>query len=107
MSEKKFRLPRKKIAEFCKRWSINEFSLFGSVLRADFSPESDIDVLVSVDPESKIGVLELAQMQVELENLSKRPVDLLEKEALRNPNRRNEILRTAQVIYASDSEASE
>ena len=102
MSEKKFRLPRKKIAEFCKRWSINEFSLFGSVLRADFNPESDIDVLLSIDPEARIGVLELAQMQIELENLFKRPVDLLEKEALRNPYRRDEILKTAQVIYASD-----
>lgn len=100
MQEKKFRLPRKKIAEFCKRWGITEFSLFGSVLREDFRPDSDIDVLVSIDPGAHIGLLELAQMQIELEKMFKRPVDLVEKDALRNPYRRSEILKTAQVIYA-------
>ena len=101
MQRKKFRLPRKKIAEFCKRWSITEFSLFGSVLREDFKPDSDIDVLVSIDPGAHIGLFEIARMQIELENIFKRPVDLVEKEGLRNPYRRYEILRTAQVIYAS------
>lgn len=101
MQRKKFRLPRKKIAEFCKRWSITEFSLFGSVLREDFNPDSDIDVLVSIDPGAHIGLFEIARMQIELENMFKRPVDLVEKEGLRNPYRRYEILRTAQVIYAS------
>ena len=101
MPKKKFRIPHKKIAEFCKRWSINEFSLFGSVLRDDFRPDSDIDVLVSIDPNAHIGLFEIAQMQIELENMFKRPVDLLEKEGLRNPYRRHEILSTAQVIYAA------
>ena len=101
MQGKKFRLPRKKIAEFCKRWGIIEFSLFGSVLREDFRADSDIDVLVSIDPSAQIGLFELAQMQIELENIFKRPVDLVEKDALRNPYRRSEILKTAQVIYAA------
>jgi len=101
MSRKKFRIPHKKIAEFCKRWTINEFSLFGSVLREDFRPDSDIDVLVSIDPAAQIGLLEIAKMQIELEKLFKRPVDLVEKEGLRNPYRRREILSTAQVIYAA------
>lgn len=101
MQRKKFRLPRKKIAEFCKRWSITEFSLFGSVLRDDFRPDSDIDVLISIAPSAHISLFELARMQIELEKLFKRPVDLLEKEALRNPYRKQEILKTAQVIYAS------
>lgn len=101
MRRNKFRLPRKKIAEFCKRWSITEFSVFGSVLRDDFRPDSDIDVLVSIDPTAHIGLLEIAQMQIELENMFKRSVDLLEKEGLRNPYRRQEILSTAQVIYAA------
>ena len=101
MRTKKFTLPRKKIAEFCKRWSITEFSVFGSVLRDDFRPDSDIDVLVSIDPKAHIGLLDIAQMQIELEDLFKRPVDLVEKEGLRNPYRRREILRTAQVIYAA------
>ena len=100
MRRNKFRLPRKKIAEFCKRWSITEFSVFGSVLREDFRPDSDIDVLITIDPGAQIGLLEMAQMQIELENMFKRSVDMVEKEGLRNPYRRREILRTAQVIYA-------
>jgi len=98
---KKFTLPRKKIAEFCKRWSITEFSVFGSVLRDDFRPDSDIDVLVSIDPKAHIGLFELIDMKLELEKMFKRPVDLIEKEGLRNPYRRQEILRTAQVVYAA------
>ena len=80
MRRNKFRLPRKKIAEFCKHWSITEFSVFGSVLREDFRPDSDIDVLITIDPGAQIGLLEMAQMQIELEKLFKRPVDLVEKE---------------------------
>ena len=99
MQRKKFRLPRKKIAEFCKRWNITEFSVFGSVLREDFRPDSDIDVLVSIDPKARIGLLEFAKIQIELEVMFKHPVDLVEKERLRYPYRKNEILRTAQLVY--------
>ena len=99
MQRKKFRIPRKKIAEFCKRWSITEFSVFGSALREDFGPDSDVDVLVSIDPGTHTGLFEIAQMQIELEKMFKRPVDLVEKEGLRNPYRRSEMLRTAQVVY--------
>ena len=101
MRRKKFTLPRKKIEEFCKRWSITEFSVFGSVLRDDFRPDSDIDVLVSIDPRAHIGLFELIDMKLELEKMFNRPVDLVEKEGLRNPYRRREILRTAQVVYAA------
>jgi len=98
---RKFSIPRKRIAEFCERWNITEFSLFGSVLREDFRPDSDVDVLVSIDPKAHIGLLEIVQMQIELEKMFKRSVDLVEKEGLRNPYRRREILRTAQVVYAA------
>lgn len=101
MQRKKFRIPRKKIAEFCKRWSITEFSVFGSVLRDDFRPDSDVDVMVSIDPKAHIGLFELIDMQLELEKMFKRPVDLVEKEGLRNPYRRSEILSTAKVVYAA------
>ena len=101
MQRKKFTLPRKKIAEFCKRWGITEFSVFGSVLRDDFSRDSDIDVLISIDPKAHIGLFELIDMELELEKMFKRPVDLVEKEGLRNPYRRREILHTAQVVYAA------
>lgn len=99
--KKKFRNPRKKIAEFCKRWSITEFSVFGSALRADFRADSDVDVLVSIDPRAHIGLFEIAEMEIELEDMFNRPVDLVEKEGLRNPYRRSEILSTAQVVYAA------
>lgn len=98
---RRFSIPRKKIADFCKRWSINEFALFGSVLREDFRPDSDVDVLVSIDPKAHIGLLDIVQMQLELEKMFKRPVDLVEKEGLRNPYRRRAILSTAQVVYAA------
>ena len=98
--KKKFRIPRKKIAEFCKRWGITEFALFGSALRADFRPDSDVDVLVSIDPKAHIGLFEIAEMIIELEDMFKRHVDLVEKEGLRNPYRRSEILNTARVVYA-------
>ena len=62
--KKKFRIPRKKIAEFCKRWSITEFSVFGSALRADFRPDSDVDVLVSINPKAHIGLFEIAEMEI-------------------------------------------
>ena len=102
MKSKKLRIPRKRIAAFCQRWSITEFSLFGSALRDDFRPNSDVDVLVSIDPKAQnIGLFEIIDMKLELEDMFKRPVDLVEKEGLRNPYRRKEILRTAQVIYAA------
>ncbi len=101
MQRKKFRIPRKRIADFCRRWSVTEFSLFGSVLRADFRPNSDIDVLVMIDPKAHIGLFEIVEMKLELEKMFKRPVDLVEKEGLINPYRRREILRTAQVVYAA------
>ena len=101
MSMVQITLPRKKISEVCRRWNVVEFSLFGSALRADFKSQSDIDVLVTFAPKSEIGLFEIAQMQIELEGVFKRPVDLVEKASLRNPYRRREILQTAKVIYAA------
>ena len=75
--------------------------MFGSVLRDDFRPDSYIDVLISIDPKAHIGLFEIAQMQLELEKTFKHSVDLVEKEGLRNPYRRSEILSTAQVIFAA------
>lgn len=108
MKRKKFRIPRKRIAAFCQRWNITEFSLFGSALRDDFRPDSDVDVLVSIDTKAKnIGLFEIIDMKLELETMFKRPVDLVEKEGLRNPYRRKEILRTAQVIYNEQASLQE
>ena len=83
------------------RWKVVEFALFGSVLRDDFSLQSDVDVLVTFALAAEISLFDMAQMQIELQDIFKRPVDILEKDALRNPYRKREILNTAQVIYAA------
>ncbi|NJO50801.1 MAG: nucleotidyltransferase family protein [Leptolyngbyaceae cyanobacterium RM2_2_4] len=89
------------IAEFCQRWKITEFALFGSVLRDDFRPDSDIDVLVTFAPDDGWSLFDLMNLQRELESMVGRRVDLLEKRELKNPFRRAEILRTHRVIHAS------
>jgi len=92
------------IADFCQRWMITEFGLFGSVLRDDFQPSSDVDVLVSFAPEARWSLFDLVEMENELSRLLKREVDLVEREAVvRSPNyiRRKNILQSAQVIYAA------
>jgi predicted nucleotidyltransferase len=101
MRNSRFTIPEKEITAFCKRWNITEFSLFGSALRADFRADSDVDVLVTIHPDAHIGLLDIAQMQIELEAIFKRPVDIVEKEGLRNPYRKREILKTAKVVYAA------
>jgi hypothetical protein len=94
-------VPKKEIANFCRRWKVVELALFGSVLRDDFSPDSDVDILVTFAPQAEISLFDMAQMQIELQALFNRPVDILEKDALRNPYRKREILSTAQVVYAA------
>ena len=93
-------LDREKIAEFCERWKITEFALFGSVLRDDFRPDSDVDVLVTFDLDAQWSLFDLVQMQEELKEMLGRNVDLVEKKGLRNPFRRHNILKTRQVVYA-------
>ncbi|NEQ32493.1 MAG: DNA polymerase subunit beta [Leptolyngbya sp. SIO4C5] len=89
------------IAEFCQRWRIIEFALFGSVLRDNFRPDSDIDVLVTFAPEYFLILDHWLSIQEEIENLFERKVDLVVKKYLKNPYRRHEILNTCQVIYAN------
>lgn len=99
-------LPIEQIQAFCQRWHITEFALFGSVLRDDFRPDSDIDVLVTFDPSFQRGLTETLQMRDELQALFGRQVDLIIKAAIeRSENwlRRKNILESAQVIYATRS----
>jgi hypothetical protein len=86
---------------FCRRWKIDELSLFGSVLRDDFGPDSDVDVLVSFSPNAPWHLMHLVEMREELEQIFGRDVDLVEKGALRNPFRKHEILTTMQTLYAA------
>lgn len=92
------------VTALCRRWSIVEMSVFGSVLREDFGPASDVDVLVSFAPEARWTLFDLARLQDELRQLFGRPVDLVSRrglEASRNPLRRQAILASAEVLYAA------
>lgn len=104
MNKKRFTIPHKKIADFCKRWNVSEFSIFGSALRADFRPDSDVDVLVSFAPEAKVSLFDMVHMQDELKQIFKRDVDLISKQGLkssRNYLRRKAILESARVIHVA------
>ncbi|MCU0567678.1 MAG: nucleotidyltransferase family protein [Oculatellaceae cyanobacterium Prado106] len=95
-------LPHEAIAQFCKRWKVQEFYLFGSVLRNDFRTDSDIDVMVQFAPDAQWG-FEIVDMRQELESIFQRKVDLLTKKSIENSDnwmRRQEILGTARLIYA-------
>ena len=97
-------IDRSAIADFCKRWHVLELALFGSVVRDDFGPDSDIDVLVSLDRSARHTLLDLHEMEEELQALFGRKVDLVSRRGIensRNPVRRNSILQSAQVIYES------
>ncbi len=89
------------IPEFCHRWKISEFALFGSVLRPDFGRTSDVDILVTFEPVAFWGIDEWIQMRDELESLFGRRVDLVSRASLRNPFRRHEILKTRRVVHAA------
>jgi predicted nucleotidyltransferase len=92
----------KAIADFCQRQHIVEFALFGSVLRDDFRPDSDVDVLVTYAPDHHLRWQDWLTVKEELEQRFGRSVDVVEKPLLKNPYRRAEILQTHQVIYASE-----
>jgi predicted nucleotidyltransferase len=103
-SKVRISIPRKKLAEFCKRWKITELAFFGSVLREDFRPNSDIDLLVSFSPRAKISLFDLTRMQNELKEIFGREVDLVERRAIEkseNYIRRKSILNNTKVIYAA------
>ena len=104
MESKNIDLPVEQLQEFCQRHKITEVVLFGSVLRDDFRPDNDIDVLVTFDPNANRGLSETLQMKNELQVIFGRKVDLIVKAAIeRSENwlRRKNILESAQVIYAA------
>jgi uncharacterized protein len=97
-------VPAEKIAGFCRRWQIKELSFFGSILRPDFKPDSDIDVLVAFAPEARWSVDDFLKMEEELKNLLGRSVDLVERGAIEkseNYIRRKHILRHVENIYVA------
>ena len=93
-------IPGPEIEEFCRRNHIRKLAFFGSVLREDFSPESDVDVLVEFDPDHIPGLIRLGGMAQELSAiLGDRNVDLLTPEDI-SDYFRDDVLRAADVVYA-------
>ena len=100
----KIEIPRDQIADFCRRWKIAETALFGSALRDDFRPDSDVDVLVTFAPDAKWSLFDHVDMEDELAQILGRPVDLVSRRGIersRNPLRRRAILESAQVVHVA------
>jgi len=93
-------IPSDRLAELCRRYRVRELSLFGSALREDFGPDSDVDVLVEFEPSAQVGFLTLSKMRRELSALLGRRVDLVPKRGLKEKIRRG-VLDSARVIYAA------
>ena len=93
-----------RIARFCRKWHVTELALFGSVLREDFGPDSDVDVLATFAPDARWSVRDLVRMQDELKEIFGRQVDLVEREAVEkseNYIRRRHILSSLETIYVA------
>lgn len=93
-------IPGERIADFCRAHRIRRLRLFGSVLREDFRPDSDVDVLVEFEPGARVGLITLAMLELELGEIIGRKVDL------RTPNDlsryfRQQVLDSARVLYAA------
>jgi predicted nucleotidyltransferase len=96
-------LPLDQVRQFCERWQVDEFALFGSVLRADFRPDSDVDVMVAFSPAARHSLYELSDMREELAAMFGRPVDLVTRQGVTsmvNWYRRRAILDSVRVVYA-------
>jgi uncharacterized protein len=93
-------LPEREISEICQRYQVRELAVFGSAVRGELRPDSDIDLLVEFLPESRPGLLRFASLMRELSDLLGRRVDLAVKRALK-PRVRPEVLAEARVIYAA------
>jgi len=94
-------VPKEEIVNFCQRWKIHEFSIFGSALSEDFTPDSDVDILVTFAQDMPWSLYDWLDMIDELKAIFGREVHLFSKGGLRNPFRREKILTTRQVIYAT------
>lgn len=97
-------IPNDALQSFCRRWKVSELSLFGSVLREDFRPDSDVDVLVSFEPDAHWSLFDVLRMEEDLQELFGRKVDLVERKAVeRSENyiRRKKILSDLRPVYVA------
>lgn len=100
MNGSKISIPNKSLRRFCMQYRVRRLALFGSVLKDDFGPESDIDILVVFEPDARVSFLTLGRMQRELSTLFNRQVDLVPQEGLK-PVIREAVLASAQEVYAA------
>ena len=98
MSEARISIPKDRIAEFCKRHQVRRLSLFGSLLREDFGPDSDVDILVEFKPNTRMGLIQLSGLEIELGKIIGRKVDLNTPGFL-SKYYRDQILTEADVQY--------
>jgi hypothetical protein len=92
---------KEKLRDFCRRWKITEFSLFGSVVRDDFGPESDVDVLVTFAADARRSLFDMVHMEDELVEIFGREVDLLTRRSVErslNPIRKTSILSSVVML---------
>lgn len=104
MPQPKIDLPQEKIEAFCRKWKIKELALFGSVLRDDFRPDSDVDFLVTFEEEAHWSFFDMVDIQDELKEILGREVDLVERRAVeRSENyiRRRHILHSLEPVYVA------
>lgn len=97
-------IPEDKIADFCRRWKVSELALFGSVLRDDFRPDSDVDVLVTFAADARWTLFDIVHMEDELKEMFGREIDLSERRAVEkseNYIRRRSILKSARTVYVA------
>ena len=99
MTKAQIPIPKTEINAFCRRNQVKSLALFGFVLRADFRPDSDVDILVEFQPEAQVGFMAMSRMQRELTELLNRPVDLVPKDGLK-PLIRDDVLTNTEVVYA-------
>ncbi|MBA3945774.1 MAG: nucleotidyltransferase domain-containing protein [Herpetosiphonaceae bacterium] len=106
MRQEHIEIPHEKIADFCQRWKIREFALFGSILRDDWSSDSDVDVLVTFADDARWGLFDFVHMEQELQRIFGHAVDLVSRrgiEGSRNYLRRTSILSSAEVVHIAGS----
>ncbi len=95
------KVDKTKLQTICRKWKIKELALFGSVLRDDFKPDSDVDVTVTFTEDAHWGLWEFYALRDELQALFGRDVDLVEPEGIINPIRKKRILNEKKVLYSA------
>ena len=104
MKKRNISIPQQELAAFCRKWKIRRLSFFGSVLRDDFRPDSDVDVLVSFLDEAQWRLFDLIHMEEELSAMLGRKADLVDRrsvEASGNYIRRRHILSSLEQVYVA------